>query len=149
MNSLLISYNKKTNEDLIYESEWIRAPLDWVFKGITFSEWIDEWGGGPSKFSTKPGGKYCLWDGEIYGTIMEIKKPNKIVFTLREKTWKKEWKDSIVFIDLSEERGGTRIHLKHFNLPDKKIQKKHEDGWCEYYLGPLKVFLENQYQKKK
>jgi len=145
MKSLLISHKKEINEDLILESEWIHAPIEWVFKGITHSEWIDEWGGGPSKFFAKAGGKYFLWDGEIHGSVIEIKKPNKVIFTLREKNWNESWKDSVVIIELLEERNGTRFILKHSNFPDKKIQKKHQEGWGEYYIGPLKAYLENKY----
>jgi uncharacterized protein YndB with AHSA1/START domain len=150
MKSLLISYKKEIDDDLIIESEWIHAPIEWVYKGITNSEWIDEWGGGPAKFIAKPGGKYFLWDGEIYGCIIEINKFNKIVFTLREKFWQENWKDSIVKIELSEERDGTRFNLKHSNFPNKKIQEKHKEGWGEYYIGPLKAYLENiNYKKQK
>ncbi len=148
MNTLLISLKKPIKEDILEEREWIHAPVDWVFKAITNSEWIDEWGGGPSKFNLKPGGNYFLWDGEIYGSVIESHKPTKIIFTLRERIWKKEYKDSIVIIELSEERGGTRFILRHSNFPDKKIQKKHEDGWGEYYIGPIKAYLENLYYQK-
>lgn len=148
MNSLLISRKKVHNEDVLEEREWIRAPLDWVFKAITYAEWIDEWGGGPSKFNLKPGGNYFLWDGEIYGSVIEFQKPHKITFTLRERIWRREYKDSVVMIELHEERGGTRFILKHSNFPDKKIQKKHEVGWCEYYIGPIKAYLENLYYQK-
>ncbi|MCS7205350.1 MAG: SRPBCC domain-containing protein [Leptospiraceae bacterium] len=145
MKTVLISYEEEKNEDIIKENEWIHAPREWVFKGITDSEYINEWGGGPSKFHLKAGGKYHLWDGEIYGLVLDFVENEKIVMTLREKDWKPDWKDSIVVIELSDERSGTRLKLSHSQFPDKKIKKKHEYGWGEYYLGPLKAYLENLY----
>lgn len=149
MKSFLISYeNKNKEKEYIEENEWIHAPIDWVFEAITNSEWINEWGGGPAKFQPKKGGKYFLWDGEISGTIIEIIKPNKISFTLREKNWSNHWKDSFVLITLAEEKSGTRMILKHSQFPEKKIKIKHEEGWAEYYIGPLKAYVENQFYLK-
>ncbi len=144
MKPLLISHNKKKQElDFIEENEWIHAPVNYVFEAITNSEWIDLWGGGPSKFSAKKGGKFFLWDGEIYGNVVEIIKPKKISLTLREHSWSFKWKDSYVVIQLSEERNGTRLILHHSQFPNKTIQKQYEDKWCEIYLGPLKAYVEN------
>lgn len=144
MRPFLISHNiKKREQDFLEENEWIHAPIDWVFEAITNSEWIDSWGAGPSKFSTKKGGKFFLWDGEVYGSVVELVKPIKIVFTLREKAWSYKWKDSCVLIQLSEERHGTRMILKHSQLPNKTVQKKYEEGWGESYIGPLKAYVEN------
>ncbi|MFN3604246.1 MAG: SRPBCC domain-containing protein [Leptonema sp. (in: bacteria)] len=149
MKTLLISYSNKNKDfDSIEEKEWIHAPIEWVFEAITNSEWIDSWGGGPSKFHSKKGGKFFLWDGEIYGTVIDLVKPNKISFSLREKFWPNDWKDSYVVIHLFVERSGTRMILQHSQFPEKKVKKKHEEGWGEYYIGPLKAYLENLYYLK-
>lgn len=145
MKSFLITYRKEQENNIIKESEWIHSPKEWVFRAMTDIEWINEWGGGPAKFHLKPGGKYYLWDGEFYGIILDFKINEKLSFTLREHYWQSDWKDSIVIIELTEERQGTRFNLQHSSLPNEKVFRKHELGWGEYYIGPLKAYLENLY----
>ena len=128
-------------EDIVH-TELIRAPLVTVFRAMTDAQIVDEWGGGPARIQTKVGGRYSLWDGEMHGTIKEIEFPHLLVFTWREEMWDKEIPDTLVRWSLEEHERGTRLYVTHSGLPGRRIREMHNDGWGEYFLGPLKAYLE-------
>ncbi|MCB1137187.1 MAG: SRPBCC domain-containing protein [Leptospiraceae bacterium] len=126
----------------IYEVEVIRASVREVFEAMTNARIIDEWGAGPSRFQARPGGKFFLWDGEMFGMVCEVQAPVRIVYTLREEWWDPEWKDSMVCWTLKEVDRGTELTLAHSGLPGRKVREAHREGWGEYFLGPMKAYLE-------
>jgi len=55
-----------------------------------------------------------------------------------------DWDEpSIATFTLTQEDGAVRIDFLHERVPDKEA-KDIEDGWKEYYLGPLKEYLEEK-----
>jgi uncharacterized protein YndB with AHSA1/START domain len=130
--------------DEIIHTEHIRAPVGEVFRAMTVARIIDEWGGGPARIQAKVGGKISLWDGEMSGIIRECNYPVKLVYTLREASWEESMLDSIVTWELKETVRGTQISLRHTGLPTRKIRETHNEGWGDYFLGPLKAYLERK-----
>ena len=128
-------------EDIRY-SLTIRAGLPAVFDALTVSRIIDDWGGGPARVQARVNGRYSLWDGEMYGAIKEIEYPTRLVHTLREEICDSQYLDSLVSWTLEECDRGTLLSLTHAGLPTRRIREIHNDGWGEYFLGPLKVHLE-------
>jgi uncharacterized protein YndB with AHSA1/START domain len=128
-------------EDIV-QTEVIRASRKEVFRALTDSRIIDEWGGGPARVQAKPNGRYSLWDGEMFGIVREAEFPTKFVHTLREASWVDGILDSLVTWTLKDHPRGTELTLRHSGLPDRKTRDIHEDGWGEYFLGPLKAYLE-------
>ncbi len=149
MRNYVLLKKKEKEDNSLQESEYIIAPVEWVYRALTLTEWINQWGGGPARFPNKIGSSYYFWDGEVTGTIIDLKKMEKIIITLREDNWQNDWKDSIVIIELKPERMGTRINLSHTLFPNEKIRKKYNYFWAESYLGPIKAYLENQYLIKQ
>ena len=47
--------------------------------------------------------------------------------------------DSILTIDLTEVREGTKITLTHKNIP--KGQTQYEQGWIDHYFVPMKEYF--------
>ncbi|MCE9599107.1 MAG: SRPBCC domain-containing protein [Spirochaetia bacterium] len=141
MSALLRS---ESMPDLIF-SELIRAPIGEVYKALTTARLMDDWGGGPARFQARPGGKWSLWDGIMHGVVKDVQNPNRIAFTLREIHWHERDLDSLVSIQLTEIERGTRIELRHSNLPSRKVRQHHEEAWGDVYLGPIKAFLESKF----
>ena len=135
-------YRHDTIVDEIYHELTIRAERSQVFEALINQEIIDEWGGGPARVQARIGGGYCLWDGEMYGTIKELETSCLLVHSLRESSWEQKCLDSLVTWQLESVGRGTLIKLSHTGLPNRKIRDLHNEGWCEYFLGPLKVHLE-------
>lgn len=134
-------YKTEKIQDII-QTEVIRAPIVDVFRAMTVARTVDEWGGGPARIQLRVDGKFSLWDGDMYGIIKEYDFPNRLVFTWREEKWEESIPDSIVRWDLEEVSRGTRLHLQHSGLSSRRIREIHNDGWGEYFLGPLKAYLE-------
>lgn len=135
-------FNSTQVVEEIYHEVTIRAGNEQVFMALTKSAMIDEWGGGPAKVQARLNGQYSLWDGEMYGIIKEFVPSSVLVHSLREAAWDKSCLDSLVAWELEENNGRTLLRLTHTGLPTAKIRELHDDGWCEYFLGPLKVWLE-------
>lgn len=140
MSRTVLAPNERIQD--IEQEITIRASLVQVFEALTTGRIIDEWGGGPARVQAKTNGKISLWDGQMHGSIKEIEYPTRLVHTFREEIWDPSYMDSLVVWTLTEAARGTLIRLVHSGLPTRKIREQHNDGWGEYFLGPMKVYLE-------
>ena len=122
----------------IRQTYHVRSSLEEVWKALTNPKYIDAWGGGPAKMDDKKGTHFEFWGGDIHGKNIEVVPLKKI---------KQEWfagiwdKPSIVTFTLTQEKDAVKINLLHTDIPDNEA-KDIEDGWKEYFLGPLKEYLE-------
>ena len=122
----------------------IKASLSEVWQALTNPKYIDEWGGGPAKMSDRVGAKFSLWDGSIWGKNIEVISQKKLVQEWYSENEGEKWeKPSIATFVLTQEKDDVRIDFVHENVPEKDL-KNIEDGWREYYLGPLKSYLEKR-----
>ena len=113
-----------------------------VFRALTDSNEINKWGGGPSRVQARVHGDYSLWDGDIYGSIREINEPSCLIHTFREKTWESSYIESIVTWHIDTVDKATILSLEHRDIPTRKLRETFAEGWNEYFLGPLKAYLE-------
>jgi len=121
----------------------INSSIDNVWKALTDSKYIDDWGGGPSKMQDKEGFEFSLWGGSIWGKNIKIIPNKKLVqewFSDEDKKWKKP---SIATFNLLEEKNGVKLELIHKDVPNENV-KDIDQGWKDYYLGSLKDYLEQK-----
>ncbi len=89
--------------------------------------------------SGKVGAKFSFWGGDIWGKNTEVVKNKKLV----QEWYGGEWpKPSIATFTLSKEKAGTRLDLLHTDVPADEV-KNFDDGWRDYFLGPLKEYVEH------
>jgi uncharacterized protein YndB with AHSA1/START domain len=110
----------------------IQAPRDTVFAYFEdSSRWAAWWGAG-STIDPRPGGKvYVRHPGavEASGEIVEIVRPQKIVFTYGYASGKPIGPgESLVTIVLEPAGGGTRLTLRH-DLAEESARNEHVQGW--------------------
>lgn len=122
----------------IKQTYLINASLSKVWQALVDPKIINDWGGGLAKMSDKEGEEFSLWGGDIHGKNIAVVPNNKLVQAWKEKDWKDYSK--VTFI-LREEGDKTKVELLHEDVPDSSA-KAIENGWKEYYLGPLKTLLE-------
>ncbi len=117
----------------------INAPITKVWQAFVNPSVIEQWGGGPAKMSVEEGFEFKLWGGDIYGTNTKV---------ITEKLLQQDWyggkwdTPSKLSFSFSENDGNTEIKMIHTDVPDDAA-KDIEQGWREYYLGPIKELLES------
>ena len=128
--------------DVLEVSVHIAARPETVFPYFTDPERFVQWMGTSATLDAVPGGAYRVGmrDGvEAAGEFLEVDPPHRVVFT-----W--GWTDRFavapgstrVVVTLAEEDGGTRVVLRHYDLPDDELREHHRGGW-ETYLPRLAV----------
>jgi len=116
----------------------IQAPIEDVWNALTDSATIDGWGGGPADMNDEVDKEFTLWDGSIWGKNTEVIPGEKLV----QEWFAGEWEEpSIVTFTLESEGDDTVIILQHDDIPEEEYDDV-EKGWYEYYLGPMKEYLE-------
>ena len=118
----------------------IAAEPETVFPYFTDPVRYVQWMGRDATLEPVPGGTYrvLMKDGvEASGEFVEIDPPHRLVFT-----WGWTHDHAVppgttrVVITLQAENGGTRVVLRHHDLPDDGQRAHHREGW-ELYLGRL------------
>jgi uncharacterized protein YndB with AHSA1/START domain len=107
-----------------------------------YSAWMDSrehaafTGGGEAVVEPWTGGRFIAWDGYIHGILLGVDEGKRIVQTWRTAEFSPESRDSRLVVEFEPARGGTRLVVRHSDLPSTHV-KKYEKGWVEHYLKPL------------
>jgi uncharacterized protein YndB with AHSA1/START domain len=107
-----------------------------------FSAWLDArehaafTGGGDAVVEPWTGGRFIAWDGYIHGILLGVDQGRRLVQTWRTSEFPAEARDSRLVVEFEAARGGTRVVVKHSDLPPSHA-KRYEKGWMEHYLKPL------------
>src|SRR5207249_2165481 len=107
-----------------------------------FSAWMDSrehaafTGGGEAVVEPWSGGRFIAWDGYMHGIILGLEPGKRIVQTWRTSEFAHESRDSRLAVEFEAARGGTRVRIRHTDLPADQV-KRYEKGWIEHYLKPL------------
>ena len=112
-----------------------------------YDSWLDsdahtEMTGGAAEASAEVGGKFTAWDGYISGENLELEAGKRIVLSWRTTQFEASDPDSRVDILFEPEGSGTKLTLKHTNLPPHGNQ--YNQGWIDHYWVPLRTYLEQR-----
>ena len=129
--------------DVLEVSVHIEAKPDTVFAYFVDPERYIQWMGLDATLEAVPGGTYrvTMRGGSVAaeGVFLEIEPPRRVVFT-----WGWTNTDTVppgstrVVVTLDEENGGTRVVLRHYDLPDEAQRTHHRAGW-DLYLDRLRT----------
>ncbi|OGH10947.1 MAG: hypothetical protein A3B38_04285 [Candidatus Levybacteria bacterium RIFCSPLOWO2_01_FULL_36_13] len=121
----------------------INAPVKEVWKALTDPKYIEGWGAGKCVMDEKEGTNFSLWGESIWGRNTKVVSGKLLIqdwYSDETPKWKSP---SIVTFELVEENGNTKLDLTQENIPEKDFQNIF-DGWKDYYVGPLKAFVESK-----
>jgi len=110
-----------------------------VWQALTDPDMLNDWGAGPASMDDAVGTEFELWGGDIWGKNVEVVENKKLV----QEWYSGEWEvPSIVTFELAGDHKATTIVLTHHDFPEAE-QTSLEQGWQDFYIGPMKTFLEN------
>ncbi len=104
--------------------------------------------GAPAKVSRRVGGAFTAFGGQLEGKNLLLVPNRMIVQTWRSTGWKTADPDSVLVIQFSKTKNGSRVDLVHVNVPEHDHQGV-TGGWRHYYWEPWRVYLEALALKKK
>ena len=110
-----------------------------------YDTWLDADGhaamtGSPASASAEVGFEFMAGDGYITGKNLELEPGKLIRQSWRTQEFDASDPDSELQITLEPEGPGTRLTLKHTNLPDHGMQYK--QGWADHYFAPMKTYFQ-------
>ena len=110
-----------------------------------YEAWLssDEHGamtGGAARIDSVVGGQFSAWDGYITGATLELEPYRRIVQSWRTIEFPADAPDSRLEIVLEESGDGTRLTLKHSNIPEGQ-GSSYESGWVSNYFDPMKDYF--------
>ena len=110
-----------------------------------YETWLDSEGHvamarSPAVASGEVGGEFRAWDGDITGKNLELTPGNLIRQSWRTQDFDGSEQDSELVITLEAEGSGTRLTLKHTNLPESGMHYK--KGWIDHYFEPMKARIQ-------
>ncbi|MDA1188296.1 MAG: SRPBCC domain-containing protein [Chloroflexi bacterium] len=86
------------------------------------------------------GGKFTAWDGYITGENLELEPNRHIVQAWRTSEFSSEHPHSRLEVLLQEVKAGTRVTLRHSEIPDGRGES-YKQGWTEHYFDPMKRYF--------
>ena len=109
-----------------------------------YKAWLDSKGhsqmtGGKAKVSAKVGESFQAWDGYITGKNLILEPGKRIVQSWRTSEFKDSEEDSQIELSLEPVKKGTKLTLRHTNLPANGEQ--YEQGWVDNYFDPMKAYF--------
>jgi hypothetical protein len=95
--------------------------------------------GGYALITDHVGGNFEAWDAYISGKNLELVQSNRIYQQWRTSEFEDSDEDSLLEILFESEEKGTRITIRHTNLPEHGMQYK--QGWRDSYFSPMKAYF--------
>ncbi len=90
--------------------------------------------------TARVGGTFTAWEGYISGRTLELEPCSRIVQAWRTTEFAEDDPDSRLEIILTAARGGTRVTLKHSELP-RGSSAGYRKGWIDFYFKPMKEYF--------
>ena len=95
--------------------------------------------GSSAEVSDQPGGVFTAWDGYISGKNLELESGKRILQAWRTVEFADSEADSHIEVTFEAENDGTRLTLRHWDLPAHGAQ--YESGWEESYFAPMRAYF--------
>jgi activator of HSP90 ATPase len=127
-------------------SEVIAAKPEEIYRAWLSSEGHTAMTGSPAVVEGQAGGEFSAWDGYIFGRTLALTPNRRIVQTWRTSEFPDDASDSRLDVDLEEVGGGTKITLKHSNLPANQVDS-YRQGWEDFYFVPMREYFRSKIPK--
>ena len=111
-----------------------------------YAAWLDsnqhsKMTGSPAQLSNEINDAFQAWDGYISGINLELDPGKRILQSWRTLEFDDNEIDSKIEVSFEKEASGTKIILRHWDLPEHGSQ--YESGWAESYFEPMKEYFKD------
>jgi len=96
--------------------------------------------GSAARAKPEEGAAFSAWGGYIKGRNVTLEPGRRIVQSWRTTKFAREDPDSQIEVLLEPFADGTRITLRHTNVPDGHTGYQ-EGGWQQHYFEPMKQYF--------
>lgn len=115
-----------------------------------YLDWLDSqkhsaFTGGGAVIDPAVGGNFTTWDGYIEGKTKELQPYERIVQSWRTANFPSSSPDSELEVLFETVEGGTKITLRHSNIPTGQGQD-YKQGWKDHYFTPMKEYFKEPSQ---
>jgi len=86
------------------------------------------------------GGAFEAWDGYIGGRTLALESDRRIVQTWRTSEFEDSHPDSQIEVLLEPVDQGTRVTIRHTNVPDGQLGYE-QGGWQKSYFEPMREYF--------
>lgn len=120
-------------------SELIPASPNKVYNAWLDSEEHASMTGDTARVSAVAGEPFEAWGGYIQGRNIELEAGKRILQSWRTSEFEDSDPDSLLEVVFSTEGSGTRVTIRHSNLPPHGMQ--YQQGWIDSYFTPMKEYF--------
>ncbi len=124
----------------IRQSVTLNATQQEVYEALMNSRKHTKFTGSKASISRKIGGKFAVFNGEIYGKNLELKKNKKIVQSWRGSNWPKDHYSKATF-NLKKVKNKTNLSFYQSGVPIRHYESI-KKGWKDHYWNPMKEMFE-------
>lgn len=96
--------------------------------------------GAGARVDARPGGVFEAWDGYITGRTLALEPGHRIVQSWRTTEFSNADPDSRIEVLLEPVEDGTKLTLRHTNVPDGHLGYE-QGGWEESYFDPMREYF--------
>jgi activator of HSP90 ATPase len=116
-----------------------------VLPEVIYKAWLDshehsQMTESPAEIDGSINGRFTAWDGYISGFNVNLTPHERIVQSWRTTDFLEGVPDSRIEITLTKINVGTRLLLKHSNIPEGK-EAEYKQGWKDFYFSPMKKYF--------
>jgi len=104
--------------------------------------------GSSATVDPRVGGAFTAWDGYIRGTTLELEPYRRIVQAWRTTEFPAASPDSRLELLLEQVEGGTRLTIRHTEIPEGKSGSL-EQGWIDHYFRPMKEYFARKREEER
>ncbi len=97
-------------------------------------------GGQPASTSAEEGAAFTAWNGYISGRNLALEPGRRIRQSWRTTKFAAADRDSEIEVLLEPTAGGTRLTLRHSNVPEGHTSYR-DGGWQRSYFEPMKAYF--------
>ena len=121
-------------------SDVLPATPDDIYTAWLSSDGHGAMTGAEAHVDPRVGGDFDAWDGYITGRTLALEPGRRIVQSWRTSEFTDAHEDSQIEVLLGPVGEGTRITVRHTNVPDGQTGYE-QGGWQESYFDPMREYF--------